>query len=227
MTRGKVDVFISFAEQDVDQAVLIKSALERRGITVWIFKADERGGNIVPHIVSKLREARWIVFLLSRHSVDSYYCQLEATHAFHLCREVSSTVVIPVLIDDLSDDDLRRSYIFNYFPDAWRFERRRALTEEDALELARKIADTLPNDGKVEPQPPVILTTWIADQSAVSIRIAKDHPRWQEARDCLIQKIRTPATDGSWLQSRHAYETRVVPALERILGRGCCPNLPQ
>jgi TIR domain len=229
------DVFISFAEEDADQAESLQQAFARAGVKAWTFKRETRTGPVLSLAVNVLRKSKAVVFIISEHFLKSPFCNAEVGHAYHYKLHDRSPleIVTAVVVDKCNFDGSSPSDFWTLFGHHRCIKHQRPLTQAEADDFARNVAEEIRSlSPEIVPvtvpavPPPAILTYWNADRKAVTIRIAKDHPRSHEVRECLIQKLRMPSADGSWLESRERYSRDVVPALETILGRGCCPNLP-
>lgn len=229
------DVFISFAEEDADDAESLQQAFAAAGVNAWTFKRETRTGSVWNLALNRLRISKAVVFIISESFLASPGCNEEVDHAWQYRMHAPSPlkIVTAVVIDKCDFDGSTPSHYWEIFGNHRCINHQRPLTPTEAAAFARNIAD---ETRSLSPQmvpasapavvPPAILTHWTADRTAVTIRVAKDHPRSQDVRDCLIRKLRLPSDDGTWLETRERYSRDVVPALETILGSGCCPNLP-
>lgn len=94
-------VFISYIHQDLAFVEKLKTRLGENGVDVWVNDADLKAGdNIIQKIDKALKEADYIIFVLSKVSVNSTIQQLElsATLNNEISRE--QTYIIPIVIDD-------------------------------------------------------------------------------------------------------------------------------
>lgn len=229
------DVFISFAEEDAAHAELLQQALTDAGLNAWVFTRDDRNGKVWDRALGGLWKSKAIVFVISRYFLASQPCKMEVERAFAFKHDDGSAlqIVTAVVIDNCEFKGPVPSDYWMFFSGERHTNHGRPLNAEEratfARNLARDVQEISPSE-RVDDTPqvtvPAILTHWSADHDAVTIRVAKEHPRSRDVRECLIHKLRLPSADGSWVQSRESYVSDVVPALETILGRGCCPNLP-
>jgi len=74
------DIFLSYAREDQETARLFADGLEAAGLTVW-WDVTLRSGEAYDEVTEEaLREAKAVVVLWSRNSVDSRWVRAEATH---------------------------------------------------------------------------------------------------------------------------------------------------
>lgn len=91
--KDNVDVFVSYAREDADQALELEAAIARQGWKPW---RDTRLGvarSFDQQIEKKLTDARCIIVLWSRHSVTSQWVRAEASVA------LDRGVLVPVFIE--------------------------------------------------------------------------------------------------------------------------------
>jgi hypothetical protein len=78
VSAKKATVFVSYASPDKPLATRLASDLRERGLTVWVDAWEIRvGDNLLEKIEAGLKEAQYIVVLLSRASVRSPWVQRE------------------------------------------------------------------------------------------------------------------------------------------------------
>jgi TIR domain-containing protein len=86
------DIFISYKREDQATARKLANALESEGWTVWWdpkLRAGERFNDVIE---SALNEAKCVIVLWSKHSVQSLYVKDEATHALKRKKLVPVTI---------------------------------------------------------------------------------------------------------------------------------------
>jgi hypothetical protein len=91
-----VDIFISYAREDLGRVESLAAALAKRGWSIWRDSAIPAGRAWREAIREGLESARAVVVLWSKASVVSRYVQDEAEHG--LQREI----LIPILIDEVN-----------------------------------------------------------------------------------------------------------------------------
>ncbi len=89
------DIFISYAREDRDRAEAIAQALEKLGSTVWFDKKIAPGGKYDEVIQGALDDAKCVIVLWSKASVESDWVKEEADKGKERDR------LVPVLIDDV------------------------------------------------------------------------------------------------------------------------------
>ncbi len=75
------DVFLSYSREDQPTARRFAEAFQREGLTVWWDQTLRSGENYDQVTEAALREAKAVVVLWSKHSVDSRWVRAEATQA--------------------------------------------------------------------------------------------------------------------------------------------------
>ena len=73
------DVFVSYASEDREDLVLpLHAALEQRGVRVWVdYREIQIGDSLRQEIDSGLARSRFGVVVLSPHSFDKFWTNLE------------------------------------------------------------------------------------------------------------------------------------------------------
>jgi TolB-like protein len=87
------DVFLSYSRDDQATARRFAEAFEREGLTVWWDQTLRSGENYDQVTEAALREAKAVVVLWSKHSVDSRWVRAEATQADR------NGTLVPVMIE--------------------------------------------------------------------------------------------------------------------------------
>ena len=94
------EIFISYANEDMDFARRLAGAFEGEGWSVWWDKQIPPGMDYAHVIEAAVEQARCVVVLWSRHSIGSRWVQTEA--AVGADREIVATVIV----DDISADQV-------------------------------------------------------------------------------------------------------------------------
>ena len=89
------DIFISYAEEDRSKVRPLANALEAKGRSVWWDWKIPIGETWIQTITKELKNARCVVVLWSKSSVDSHWVLEEAEDGRK--REI----LVPAMIDDL------------------------------------------------------------------------------------------------------------------------------
>ncbi|MEL6383987.1 MAG: TIR domain-containing protein, partial [Cyanobacteria bacterium J06626_18] len=91
-------VFLAYAQPDIEVMKNIRRSLQRQGLTVWSSQTDIPTGEAFEQAVNRgIEEADNIVYLLSPESLQSAYCQHELKYALALKKRI-----IPILIRPLA-----------------------------------------------------------------------------------------------------------------------------
>ncbi|MEO1404010.1 MAG: TIR domain-containing protein [Cyanobacteria bacterium J06635_1] len=100
---GMTQVFISYAEADSSIKEPVLRHLLRAGITVWTDTVDIRTGEDFEAALRRgIEAADNVVYLISKASLASIYCQQELNHALTLNKRI-----IPILIEEVNLDWLK------------------------------------------------------------------------------------------------------------------------
>lgn len=89
------DVFLSYSSDDREHVTPLVDALERIGLSVWWDRAIGVGTTYDREIEQQLSDARCVLVVWSKHSVDSDWVRNEAQDG------LDRSVLIPVRIDDV------------------------------------------------------------------------------------------------------------------------------
>lgn len=68
-----------------------------------------------------------------------------------------------------------------------------------------------------------IVTSWTPDGRVVTIRVRRKHPKSAPVRRCLVERFGHQGGVGYWELNREDYEEELMPKLDRMCGKGCCP----
>ena len=94
---GMTQVFISYSEEDLVSREIVRYHLLQSGVTVWTNTVDIRmGEDFETSIQRGVEEADNIVYLMSKASLASEYCQMEIDQALDLNKRI-----IPMLVEDI------------------------------------------------------------------------------------------------------------------------------
>lgn len=97
------DVFISYSRRDIAFARLIREALQRNHVDTWIDWARiPVGAHWWPEICEAIAESTVFMTIISRASLSSGVCRDEINEALK-----NNKRIIPVLLDDLTPEDIR------------------------------------------------------------------------------------------------------------------------
>jgi WD40 repeat protein len=116
-------IFLSYAEEEIEMMEKVRQSLRREGFTVWTNKTDiQTGVSFVEAIYRGIEEADNLVYLLSPAALQSAYCKQEIEYALSLNKRIIPILVKPtdleqvppVLQDlqyiDLTDNTIERDY---------------------------------------------------------------------------------------------------------------------
>jgi hypothetical protein len=108
-------VFISYSHEDSAIANKIKGDLRRNGISVWIDERIKPGDDAwLKQLAIAIREQHYFLFLMTRDSVSSEYCQWELDTAQSLKKTIIPVMIeqadVPITIKRLQYIDFRESY---------------------------------------------------------------------------------------------------------------------
>ena len=106
-------VFLSYASQDSQAALRICEALRAADMEVWFDRNELRGGDAWDHSIrQQIKSCALFIPIISKntHDRDEGYFRLEwklAIDRSHLMA-ADKPFLLPVVVDDTSDDDERR-----------------------------------------------------------------------------------------------------------------------
>ncbi|MGD1855297.1 MAG: TIR domain-containing protein [Leptolyngbyaceae cyanobacterium] len=90
-------VFLAYAQTDVEVMRTVRRSLWRQGMTVWSNQTDIPTGKAFKQVVNQgIEEADTMVYLLSPDSLRSNYCQYELNYATTLKKRIVPMVVKPL-----------------------------------------------------------------------------------------------------------------------------------
>lgn len=96
---GMTQVFLSYSEDDDIFKQELQRQLLRQGITTWTSDTDIKTGEDFQDAINRgIERADNLVFLMSRQSLSSEFCQQEIRHA-----QLYNKRIIPLLIEPLED----------------------------------------------------------------------------------------------------------------------------
>ena len=225
------DVFISFAEEDLDQATLLRNALERVGLRTWMFTKNAKyGDDAWVDSDAALRDSLYVVFIVSEYFIRSPHCNDEVKSARGFEKESLARLkrFTAIVIDESKYGD---EPFWLFFSSKVRAEYGHRLNADEAMDFAAKLEAQIHESLVVEGPPAeapsaAVLASWTPDRTAATVRVAKEHPQAKEVRACLIDLLGIQGGDGVWPIMSTRYLSHVVPALEAICGKGCCPSPP-
>lgn len=109
----KADFFISYNHNDERNATWAAEILERNGykviIQAWDFNA---GDNLVANIDEALKNADRLLVILSKSYMDSAWCRVEWTAAFHESILNARSLIVPVRVEDFVVEGVLRPLIY-------------------------------------------------------------------------------------------------------------------
>src|SRR5262245_23370587 len=101
-------IFVSYSWKDSDVANEVVSRLRDNGFAAWIDRGEVRPGqSFVTQINQKLKEASYLVLLISPSSMASHWVTAEWAYAL----DNHSTVLIPILVAPCELPPLLRTVI--------------------------------------------------------------------------------------------------------------------
>lgn len=96
------NVFLSYAEEDIENAQKIRRSLVRQAITVWTSRTDIlTGEDFVAAIHRGIEQADNLIYLISPGAIASKYCQDELRHALYLNKRIIPVLSQPTDIEQI------------------------------------------------------------------------------------------------------------------------------
>ena len=110
MTK-KTDIFISYSNANKDKVEKIVSTIKYYGATCW-FQLRDSKQHFIEEINNAINNSSNFVIFLSNESVSSLMVRNEIARAIHQQKKDSSFAIIPVVIDELSEENLEVINLF-------------------------------------------------------------------------------------------------------------------
>ena len=110
MTK-KTDIFISYSNANKDKVEKIVSTIKFYGATCW-FQLRDSKQHFIEEINSAINNSSNFVVFLSNESVSSLMVRNEIARAIYQQKKDSSFAIIPVVIDELTDENLEVINLF-------------------------------------------------------------------------------------------------------------------
>ena len=101
--------FVAFEKDDrtwIDEQLI--PALQTPDCKLYIYPEQFLSGYIEDNIMRGLQECQKVILVLSRHFFSSEWCLLEARMAFHRCLDTGFDLIIPILLEDISTEVVRK-----------------------------------------------------------------------------------------------------------------------
>lgn len=232
----KYDVFISVSEENLNEGIRLKKALESEKLTSWIYSSKTELGSWTEIIAKTILNSKYVFFIISKSFMKSKPCNIEIQYTITaLLGENGPSGLSGMIIDNVELPDVTKIQL-----GAFELKMlRKVPTDEELQDISKNIANYLKthstlskpreNSAKVTPgassDPSPILTSWSPDGQFVTIRIVRNHPSLDSVRRSLVKLFGRGGGDDSWLARRSTYENIIVPEMEKICGKDCCPPL--
>ena len=107
--KYKFAAFVAFEKGDrtwIDEQLI--PALQTPDFKLYIYPEQFLSGYIEDNIMRGLQECHKVILVLSRHFVNSEWCLLEARMAFHRCLDTGFDLIIPILLENISTEVIRK-----------------------------------------------------------------------------------------------------------------------
>ena len=88
------DIFLSYANEDIEYAEKFATLFSAQGLKVWWDHSIPPGKTWAKHIEEKIKDSKTVVVLWSNNSTESNWVNAEANYGFE------NNILFPVLIDD-------------------------------------------------------------------------------------------------------------------------------
>ena len=100
---GTPNLFLSYSHRDKDLAIKLYDALVALGAKVWRDEVELRTGeSIVQRVGAAVLDADFVVALISRHSVQSEWCQKELSLAATRGLNNGRASILPIRLGDVT-----------------------------------------------------------------------------------------------------------------------------
>lgn len=119
-------VFLSYAQEDIETMYKVRRSLWLQGITVWTNTTDIQTGEGFREAIERgIEQADNLVYLLSPNSINSTYCQYEIDYAIALHKRIIPILVTSTPIEkqplklrdmqyiDLTDNEQEEDYLLD------------------------------------------------------------------------------------------------------------------
>lgn len=132
-------------------ALRLKSALEARGVRIWLDESDIHAGQDLRHrMISGVRECDVFLFVLSPDSVASENCLIELRTALK-CRDEVGLQITPILLKVCKVPSELKDILYVDFSNEQRFDK--AIEEllpgiADASRVRQRVADLVASDAE-------------------------------------------------------------------------------
>lgn len=101
------DAFIIYSRPDRDAVTRLVQHLKRNRLRIWFdVEQLEPGDSIVAKIEEGVENSRWLVIIVSRNGKGSNWWRAEYSAAIHRQIRRNEQQIIPVLLDDVEEDDI-------------------------------------------------------------------------------------------------------------------------
>lgn len=123
VTESKYDVFVSYSRQDTDFVRGLVDRLLQSGISVFFDAAEiATGGDLAAALHRAVREAKYVLVVMSPAYFDSQWGQQELALALQEEFSTGRTKVLPLMLRDCEVPVLLRNKLYADFRDPNRFE---------------------------------------------------------------------------------------------------------
>jgi TIR domain len=131
------DIFVSYAREDIARAARIGEFLAARGFSVWWDRELTAGDRFATVVQDALAQAKAVVVLWSKNSVDSHWVHAEASEA------LERNILIPVILDAATPPlEFRKIHSLSF--DDWILDPANPAGEELIRALSRRVGASGP-----------------------------------------------------------------------------------
>ena len=131
------DIFVSYAREDIERAARIGEFLAARGFSVWWDRELTAGDRFATVVQDALAQAKAVVVLWSKNSVDSHWVHAEASEA------LERNILIPVILDAATPPlEFRKIHSLSF--DDWILDPANPAGEELIRALSRRVGASGP-----------------------------------------------------------------------------------